>query len=149
MNLPIERRAALLLFIGLMAFMTLGATTEKTVYSDVSNRVLKQKSLQLVQDIRRLVDSYKKKDRELMTEYDKKDRPNMSKGGGARITAAVAERLGPGPRIDDALLQGSLLGRCHIVYWRVKPEALETSKAARAPETIPTSHQRSWSGRRS
>lgn len=81
MNLPIERRAALLLFIGLMAFMTLGATTEKTVYSDVSNRVLKQKSLQLVQDIRRLVNSYKKKDRELMTEYDKKDRPNMSKGG--------------------------------------------------------------------
>ena len=82
MKLPIERRAALLLFIGLMAFMTLGATTEKTVYSDVSNRVLKQKSLQLVQDIRRLVNSYKKKDRELMTEYDKKDRPNMSKGGG-------------------------------------------------------------------
>jgi hypothetical protein len=81
MNLRIERRAALLLFIGLLAFMTLGATTEKTAYSDVSNKVLKQKSLQLVQDIRRLVDSYKKKDRELMTEYDKKDRPNMSKEG--------------------------------------------------------------------
>ena len=70
MNLRIERRAALLLFIGLLAFMTLGATTEKTAYSDVSNKVLKQKSLQLVQDIRRLVDSYKKK-----------DRPNMSKEG--------------------------------------------------------------------
>lgn len=81
MDLRVAKRAAFLLFIGLLAIITLGATTEKTVYSHVSNRVLKQKSLQLVQDIRRLVDSYKKKDRELMTEYDKKDRPNMSIGG--------------------------------------------------------------------
>jgi hypothetical protein len=81
MNVRIKGRAALLLFIVLLAFMTLGATTEKTAYSDVSNNVLKQKSLQLVQDIRRLLDSYKKKDSELMTEYDRKDRPNTSKGG--------------------------------------------------------------------
>jgi hypothetical protein len=81
MNVRIKGRAALLLFIVLPAFMTLGATTEKTAYSDVSNKVLKQKSLQLVQDIRRLLDSYKKKDSELMTEYDRKDRPNTSKGG--------------------------------------------------------------------
>jgi hypothetical protein len=81
MNFPIERRTASLLFIGLLAFITSGATTEKTVYSNVSNKVVKQKSLQLVQDIRRLVDSYKKKDRELMTEYDRKDRPNMNKEG--------------------------------------------------------------------
>lgn len=81
MNLRIAKRAASLLLLGLLAIITLGATTEKTVYSHVSNKVLKQKSLQLVQDIRRLVDSYNKKDRELMTEYDKKDRPNMSKEG--------------------------------------------------------------------
>jgi len=81
MDLRVAKRAAFLLVIGSLAIVTLGATTEKTVYSHVSNRVLKQKSLQLVQDIRRLVDSYKKKDRELMTEYDKKDGPNMSKGG--------------------------------------------------------------------
>ena len=81
MNLRIERRAALLLFIGLLAFMTLGATTEKTAYSDVSNKILKQKSVQLVQDIRRLLNSYKKKDSELMTDYDRKERPNTSKGG--------------------------------------------------------------------
>jgi hypothetical protein len=81
MNLRIAKRAASLLLLGLLAIITLGATTEKTVYSHVSNKVLKQKSLQLVQEIRRLVDSYSKKDRELMTEYDKKDRPNMSKEG--------------------------------------------------------------------
>ena len=81
MNLRIAKRAASLLLLGLLAIITLGATTEKTVYSHVSNKVLKQKSLQLVQEIRRLVDSYNKKDRELMTEYDKKDRPNMSKEG--------------------------------------------------------------------
>ena len=74
MDLRAAKRAAFLLFIGLLAIITLGATTEKTVYSDVSNKVLKQKSLQLVQDIRRLLDSYKKKDRELMTEYDKTSR---------------------------------------------------------------------------
>ena len=81
MNLRIAKRAASLLLLGLLAIITLGATTEKTVYSHVSNKVLKQKSLQLVQEIRRLVDSYNKKDRELMTEYDRKDRPNTSKGG--------------------------------------------------------------------
>ena len=81
MELRVAKRAAFLLFIGLLAIITLGATTEKTVYSHISNKVLKQKSLQLVQDIRRLVDSYKKKDSELMTEYDKKDRPDISKGG--------------------------------------------------------------------
>jgi hypothetical protein len=80
MNVRIKRRAALLLFIVLLAFMTLGATTEKTAYSDVSNKVLKQKSLQLAQNIRGLVDSYKKKDREIMTEYDRKNRPDISKG---------------------------------------------------------------------
>ena len=82
MNLRIAKRAAFLLFIGLLAIITLGAaTTDKTVYSHVSNRVLKQKSLQLVQEIRHLVNSYNKKNRELMTEYDRKDRPNTSKGG--------------------------------------------------------------------
>ena len=81
MNWRSKKRVALLLFTGLLAIITLGATTERTVYSQVSNKVLKQESLQLAKDIRRLVDSYKKKDREIMTEYDRKDRPDMSKGG--------------------------------------------------------------------
>jgi hypothetical protein len=76
-----EKRAAFLLFIGLLTIFTFGATAEKTVYSHASNKELKQKSLQLANEIRRLVDSYKKKDREIMTEYDRKDRPDMDKGG--------------------------------------------------------------------
>ncbi len=76
-----KKRAAFLLFTGMLAIFTLGASTERSAYSDVSNKVVKQKSLQLAKDIRRLVDSYKKKDREIVTEYDRKDRPDRSKGG--------------------------------------------------------------------
>lgn len=77
----IKKHAGFLLFTGMLAIFTLGASTERSAYSDVSNKVVKQKSLQLAKDIRRLVDSYKKKDREILTEYDRKDRPEMSKGG--------------------------------------------------------------------
>ena len=73
-----KKRAAFLL---VTAIFTLGASTERTAYSDVSNKVVKQKSLQLAKDIRRLIDSYKKKDREIMAEYDRKDRPDRSKVG--------------------------------------------------------------------
>src|SRR5262245_19336157 len=50
---------------------------DKTVYSNVSNKELKQKTLQLVKSIRDLVDSYNKKDRALMAEYDKKNTPEI------------------------------------------------------------------------
>ena len=76
-----EKRAAFLLFTGVLTMFTLGATAEKTVYSHASNKELQQKSLQLANEIRRLVDSYKKKDREIMTEYDRIDRRDMNKGG--------------------------------------------------------------------
>jgi hypothetical protein len=76
-----KTRQAFLLFTCFLAMITLGATTERTVYSQTSNKELKQKSLQLVRNVRSLVDSYKKKDRELMSEYDRKDRPDTSKGG--------------------------------------------------------------------
>jgi len=45
---------------------------DKTIYSNTSNKELKQKTLQLVKSIRDLVDSYNKKDRALMAEYEKK-----------------------------------------------------------------------------
>jgi hypothetical protein len=76
-----KKRAAFLLFTSVLAIFTLGATLENTVYSHAPNKELKQKSLQLAKDVRRLVDSYKIKDREIMTEYDRKDRPDMSKAG--------------------------------------------------------------------
>ena len=69
-----------LLFMSLLALITLGATTERTIYSQSSNKELKQKSLQLVKNVRSLIDSHKKKDRQLMAQYDKKHRPDMSKG---------------------------------------------------------------------
>ena len=50
---------------------------DKTVYSNTSNKELKQKALGLVKSIRALVDSYNKKDRELMGEYDKKNKPEV------------------------------------------------------------------------
>jgi hypothetical protein len=50
---------------------------DKTVYSNTSNKELKQKALRLVKNIRELADSYKKKDRELMAEYDKKNKPEI------------------------------------------------------------------------
>jgi uncharacterized NAD(P)/FAD-binding protein YdhS len=50
---------------------------DKTVYSNTSNKELKQKALSLVKNIRELVDSYNKKDRELMAEYDKKSGPEI------------------------------------------------------------------------
>ncbi len=50
---------------------------DKTIYSNTSNKELKQKTLQLVKSIRDLVDSYNKKDRALMAEYDKKNSPEI------------------------------------------------------------------------
>ena len=50
---------------------------DKTVYSNTSNKELKEKALRLVKNIRELLDSYNKKDRALMAEYDKKDKPEI------------------------------------------------------------------------
>lgn len=79
MNIRTIKAELILLFIGLFAIVTMGATAERTVYSQTSNRELKQKSIQLVKNVRSLVDSYKKQDRELMAQYDRKD-SGMSKG---------------------------------------------------------------------
>jgi hypothetical protein len=50
---------------------------DKTVYSNTSNKELKQKALGLVKNIRVLVDSYNKKDGALMADYDKRDKPEI------------------------------------------------------------------------
>jgi len=59
----------LLLFL---AIMSLGAAAERSVYSQSSNKDLKQRTLTMVKNIRTLVTSYQQKDRELMADYDKK-----------------------------------------------------------------------------
>ena len=60
-----------------LAVISCGAAPDRTIYSNTSNKELKQKALQLVKNIRGLVDSYNKKDRELMAEYDKKNKPEI------------------------------------------------------------------------
>ena len=51
---------------------------DKTIYSNTSNKELKQKALLVVKSIRELVNSYNTKDRELRAEYAKKDKPKLS-----------------------------------------------------------------------
>src|SRR5262249_41477235 len=74
----VGRRHFFLLAIFIVA-VSCGAAPapDKTVYSNTSNKELKQKALRVVKSIRELVDSYKKKDRELMGEYDKKNKPEI------------------------------------------------------------------------
>jgi hypothetical protein len=73
----VNRRNYCLWLIVFLAGVSCGAAPapDKTIYSNTSNKELKQKALQLVNGIRELVDSYNKKDRELMAEYRKKDKP--------------------------------------------------------------------------
>lgn len=77
-NLPSLRCKILLLLLVVLA--TAGATPERTVHSQSSNKELKDKAAHLVKGIRGLVDSYHEKDRKLLTEYQRKDRPELSKG---------------------------------------------------------------------
>lgn len=65
-----ERLPVLLLLF--LAIMSLSAAAERSVYSQISNKELKQRTLTLVKNIRNLVTSYQQKDRELMDDYDKK-----------------------------------------------------------------------------
>ena len=60
-----------------LAGISCGAAPDRTIYSKTSNKELKEKTLRLVKNIRDLVDSYNKKDRELMAEYDKKNKPEI------------------------------------------------------------------------
>src|SRR5215475_7458570 len=72
------KRKTLLLFM-ILAGITAAATLRLTLYSDAaskyssdSNKQLQSTALGLVKKIRELVDSYNKKDRELMADYQTK-----------------------------------------------------------------------------
>ena len=75
----VTRRSYFLLLMTFLAGISCGSAPapDKTVYSNTSNKELKQKALRLVKNIRELVDSYNKKDRALMAEYDKKNQPEI------------------------------------------------------------------------
>jgi hypothetical protein len=72
----IPRKRFLWSVVSIAAF-TLGAAPERTIHTNTSNKELKQKTLQLVKNVKELIYSYNKKDRELMTDYDKKNRPEI------------------------------------------------------------------------
>jgi hypothetical protein len=71
------RRNYFLLLTIFLAVISCGAAPDRTIYSNTSNKELKQKALGLVKKIRDLVDSYNKKDRALMAEYDKNNKPEI------------------------------------------------------------------------
>ena len=75
----VTRRNYFLLLMTFLVGISCGSAPapDKTIYSNTSNKELKQKALQLVKSIRDLVDSYNKKDRALMAEYDKKNKPEI------------------------------------------------------------------------
>jgi len=75
----VTRRKYFPLLIIFLAGISCGSAPapDKTVYSNTSNKELKQKALRLMKNIRELVDSYNKKDRALMAEYDKKNQPEI------------------------------------------------------------------------
>ena len=78
-NWTVTRRNYFLVLMTFLAGISCGSAPapDKTVYSNTSNKELKQKALRLVKNIRELVDSYSKKDRELMSAYDKKNKPEI------------------------------------------------------------------------
>src|SRR5262245_61063664 len=67
----------------LLAILVIGLScgaapeSDKTVYSNTSNKELRKKALGLVKNIRELVDYYNKKDRALLAEYDKNNKPEI------------------------------------------------------------------------
>ena len=79
MQRAVTRPNYFLLLIVCLAGVFCGAAPapDKTIYSNTSNKELKQKTLQLVKNIRELVDSYNTKDRELRTAYEKHDKPKL------------------------------------------------------------------------
>jgi len=79
---PGKRKIYLLLAV---AGLSVGATTERTVYTSTSNKELKPRVMRLVKDIRELVYTHKKQDDELLASVDKTDRADASKNERKRL----------------------------------------------------------------
>jgi hypothetical protein len=60
----------LLIVVGVI---TVGATPERTIYSNTSNKELKPRVMQLVKNIRELLYAHKKHDGELLAVFDKRN----------------------------------------------------------------------------
>jgi hypothetical protein len=73
-----EKRKLYLPVIAFFGIIMAGAAAERTVFSELSNRELKQKASVLAKDVRGLIASHNKKEEELMAEYDRRDRPGSN-----------------------------------------------------------------------
>jgi hypothetical protein len=60
-------------FIIVVGVFMIGATLERTIYSDISNKELKTRVMRLVNNIRELVYAHRKQDRELLAVFDKRN----------------------------------------------------------------------------
>ena len=74
------RLAGWLLILAVTTTVAVGATTEKKIYTQTSNKELKHKSVQLAKKIRDLVYLYNKTDEELLAEYGAKEQAASTKG---------------------------------------------------------------------
>jgi hypothetical protein len=70
-----NERKLYLPIIGFFSIIVMGAAVERTVFSEISNRELKQKAYVLVRNVRVLIASHNKKEEELLADYDRRDRP--------------------------------------------------------------------------
>jgi hypothetical protein len=70
-----NQRKLYLPIIVFFSIIMMGAAAERTVFSEISNRELKQKAYVLARNVRVLIASHNKKEEELMADYDRRDRP--------------------------------------------------------------------------
>jgi hypothetical protein len=65
------------LFFMFAGVIMIGATPERTIYSNTPNKELKARVSRLAKDIRELVYAHKNKDRQLLAVFDKNNRPEI------------------------------------------------------------------------
>lgn len=80
---PDKRKSWFLIVIA--GLVMIGATPERTVYSNISSKELKARVMPLVKNIRGMVYSYKKQDSELLIQFDKKDSVDATKDERKRV----------------------------------------------------------------
>jgi hypothetical protein len=73
------------LFLIVVGLITLGATPDRTVYSNTSNKELKVRVVGLVKNIRELVYAHRKQDRELLAVFDKRNSTDTTKNERKRV----------------------------------------------------------------
>jgi hypothetical protein len=78
-----KRNSCLLVII--VGVLLIGATPERTIYTNTLNKELKPRVMRLVNNIRQLVYAYKKQDGELLAAFDKKETADNTKNAKKRV----------------------------------------------------------------